>query len=71
MAHRPSSRFLVFTGLIIFFLFFIAYFRQEAPLSPEARAPGHVDKTIPNMVISKEMLEGDVVMPKLGNATAK
>jgi len=68
MAHRPSSRFLVVIGLVVFFLLFIVYFRQEPPLSPEARAPGHVGEKIPNVVISNEMLDGDVVMPKLGNA---
>ena len=71
MAARPPSRILILTSLIVAFFLFIFLFRQQAPLSPEARAPGHLDKLGANVAIDADMLAGEGIMPKLGNETAK
>ncbi|PGH11418.1 hypothetical protein AJ79_04919 [Helicocarpus griseus UAMH5409] len=71
MAHRPTSRSFLFVGLALFFIFTLTYLRQSSPLSPEARAPGHVDRSMPNVEITDKMLQGGVVMQKMGNETAK
>ncbi|EEH06364.1 thiol oxidase [Histoplasma capsulatum G186AR] len=71
MAHRPTSRLFLFIGLALFFVLTLTFLRQNSPLSPEARAPGHVDRTIPNVEISDKMLHGAVVTSKMGNETAK
>ncbi|PGH26454.1 hypothetical protein AJ80_01953 [Polytolypa hystricis UAMH7299] len=71
MAHRPNSRLVITTGLVVFFILTLAFFRHQSPASPATRAPGHVDKSFPNVDISESMLHGEVVMPKLGNETAK
>ncbi|EEP79693.1 FAD-linked sulfhydryl oxidase ERV2 [Uncinocarpus reesii 1704] len=72
MATRPTSRLFAITGIVVFFILTLTYFRQQAPLSPEARAPGHFGKPLPGAGgISDKMLQGNIVMPKLGNATAK
>ena len=70
MAHRPSTRLLFLIGVIVFFLLSVTYFRREAAPGPEHVAPDRTEKTAP-VVITNEMLEGDVVMPMLGNATVK
>lgn len=71
MTHRPTSRLFLFIGLALFFVLTLTFLRQNSPLSPEARAPGHVDRTIPNVEISDKMLHGAVVTSKMGNETAK
>ncbi|OAX79939.1 hypothetical protein ACJ72_05739 [Emergomyces africanus] len=71
MAHRPTSRLFIFIGFTLFFILTLAYLRQNSPLSPEARAPGHVDRTIPNVEITEKMLQGGVVTSKMGNETAR
>ncbi|KAL2372876.1 hypothetical protein RJ035_004050 [Blastomyces gilchristii] len=71
MAHRPTSRLFLFIGLAFFFILTLAFLRQGSPLSPEARAPGHVDRTIPNVEITDKMLQGGVVSSKMGNETAR
>ncbi|KAK2745571.1 hypothetical protein FQN57_003696 [Myotisia sp. PD_48] len=70
MAHRSVPRIFILTGLAVFFLLTIAFFRQSPP-SPEARAPGHIWKSLPNLDISESMLRGNTIMPELGNQTAK
>ncbi|KMU91559.1 hypothetical protein CIHG_09369 [Coccidioides immitis H538.4] len=71
MATRPTSRLFVLTGMVVFFILTITFFRQPAPLSPKLRAPGHLGKSLPSVDVSDRMLEGNIVMPQLGNATAK
>ncbi|OJD18069.1 hypothetical protein AJ78_01899 [Emergomyces pasteurianus Ep9510] len=71
MAHRPASRLFLFIGLTLFFILTLFFLRQSSPLSPEARAPGHVDRTIPNVEITDKMLQGEVVTSKMGNETAR
>ncbi|WEW56786.1 flavin-linked sulfhydryl oxidase [Emydomyces testavorans] len=71
MAMRPTSRLFVLTGMIVFFILTITFFQRQDPLSPKARAPGHLGKPLPVGDISDRMLGGSVVMPKLGNETAK
>ncbi|KAI2149587.1 hypothetical protein LOY89_002054 [Ophidiomyces ophidiicola] len=58
--------------MAVFFILTVTYFRQNGPLSPAVRAPGHWGKSTPtDGDISQEALQGNVVMPKLGNETAK
>lgn len=71
MAARPPSRILLLTSLTLVFLLFVLVFRQQTPLSPEARAPGHLDKHGANVALDADMLAGEAIMPKLGNETAK
>ncbi|KAK2755560.1 hypothetical protein FQN54_006500 [Arachnomyces sp. PD_36] len=74
MATRPPSRVIILTSIVAVFLFLIYIFRQQAPLSPEARAPGHLGGNgngNGNGAIDSSILEGEGIMPKLGNETAK
>ncbi|KAF3491420.1 FAD-linked sulfhydryl oxidase ERV2 [Arthroderma uncinatum] len=73
LSHRPASRFFILTGLAVFFILTISFFRVS-PMSPESRAPGHLTqpKQIPNDVdVTKSMLLGNSIMPTLENKTAK
>ncbi|EEH35085.2 FAD-linked sulfhydryl oxidase ALR [Paracoccidioides lutzii Pb01] len=68
---RPTSRLFIVIGLGLFFILTLTFLRQSSPLSPATRAPGHFDRTIPNVEITDKMLQGPVVMEKMGNETAK
>lgn len=68
--HHLTTRIIISTILAISLLL-ILFAKPEGPPSPAVRAPGHIDKHAPKGPIPKEMLKGDVVMPHLGNATAK
>ncbi|KAK2858380.1 hypothetical protein FQN49_004788 [Arthroderma sp. PD_2] len=73
LSHRPASRFFILTGLAVFFILTISFFRVS-PVSPESRAPGHLSKPMPmpkDADLAKSMLEGDSIMPALENSTAK
>lgn len=68
---RTTPRVFLATMLAAFFLLTLSFFHQPSPPSPAVRAPGHVDPTPVQARVSDEMLGGGVVMPHLGNATAK
>jgi FAD-linked sulfhydryl oxidase len=71
MVARPTTRLLMVGSLAAFFLIYALFFFREGPPSPAIRAPGHLDKTSANLLIKDDILKGSVVMPKLGNETAK
>ncbi|OJJ42909.1 hypothetical protein ASPZODRAFT_1236947 [Penicilliopsis zonata CBS 506.65] len=70
MANRQLTRRIFAAGAIAIFLLFILFIQPNGPPSPAVRAPGHIDKSAPSLV-KEDMLKGEVVMPKLGNETAK
>ncbi|CAL5868398.1 uncharacterized protein PFLUO_LOCUS2623 [Penicillium psychrofluorescens] len=72
MASRQITRRIAISAAISLFLIFFLFIRPHGPPSPAVRAPGHIDHSAaPGITIHDDMLKGDVVMPKLGNATAK
>jgi len=71
MAKPPTPRLVLVSAIALVFIIFILFFEPQGPPSPAARAPGHLDKSPANFVIDDEILKGGVVMPKLGNETAK
>ncbi|KAL1964498.1 hypothetical protein VTN77DRAFT_6924 [Rasamsonia byssochlamydoides] len=71
MAARPTTRLLLFSAIAVFFLVYLIFLHPEGPPSPAKRAPGHLEKASTNFVIEDDILKGTVVMPKLGNETAK
>lgn len=71
MAARPTARFLLLTSLALVFILFVFVFRLYTPLTPQARAPGPLDKLGANVAVNEDMLAGESFMPKLGNETAK
>ncbi|KAL1979916.1 hypothetical protein VTN96DRAFT_4982 [Rasamsonia emersonii] len=71
MAARPTARVFLISVVVVFFLVDIIFLRPQGPPSPASRAPGHLDKSLPNLEIDDDILKGNVVMPKLGNETAK
>lgn len=71
MANRQLTRRIIITSILATFLLIILYARPEGPPSPAVRAPGHIDRHSPKGPIDKDMLKGEVVMPHLGNETAK
>lgn len=71
MANRQLTRRILLSIFLAIFFIFILFSRPEGPPSPAVRAPGHIDKSTPKGPISKEILKGEVVMPHLGNETAK
>ncbi|PYH40831.1 flavin-linked sulfhydryl oxidase ERV2 [Aspergillus saccharolyticus JOP 1030-1] len=71
MAHRQITRQLLVGASITIFLIFLFFIQPQGPPSPAVRAPGHLDKSAPAVVSKDDLIKGEVVMPKLGNATAK
>ncbi|PYI35666.1 FAD dependent sulfhydryl oxidase Erv2 [Aspergillus indologenus CBS 114.80] len=71
MAHRQITRQLLAGACITIFLIFLFIIQPQGPPSPAIRAPGHLDKSAPAVVSKDDLIKGEVVMPKLGNATAK
>lgn len=72
MATRQITRRIAISASISLFLIFFLFIRPHGPPSPAVRAPGHIDHSAaPGITIHDDMLKGEVVMPKLGNATAK
>ncbi|KAL4796673.1 ERV/ALR sulfhydryl oxidase domain-containing protein [Aspergillus venezuelensis] len=68
MANRQiTRRILISTSILIFFLF-ILFIQPYGPPSPAVRAPGHLEKT---QSVKEDLIKGDIVMPRLGNETAK
>ncbi|KAL2009993.1 hypothetical protein VTN00DRAFT_5800 [Thermoascus crustaceus] len=71
MAKPPTPRLVLVSAIALVFIIFVLFFEPQGPPSPAARAPGHLEKSSTNFVVEDEMLKGGVVMPKLGNETAK
>jgi len=80
MSNHPRLRvrLVLVSGLAItFIIYFLFFLLPSGPDSPSVRAPGHLDKTSSssensaNTKIADDLLKGSVVMPKLGNETAK
>lgn len=71
MGNRPTIRLILVGAIFVTFMIFMLFWLPQGPPSPATRAPGHLEKSTPNVVVKDEMLKGEVVMPKLGNETAK
>lgn len=73
MANRQITRRIAISAVISILLIFFLFIRPQGPPSPAIRAPGHIthNAASPGIIIQEETLKGDIVMPKLGNATAK
>lgn len=68
MANRQITRRILISASILLFFLFILFIQPHGPPSPAVRAPGHLDKTTP---VKNDITEGEIVMPRLGNETAK
>ncbi|PWY67776.1 FAD dependent sulfhydryl oxidase Erv2 [Aspergillus eucalypticola CBS 122712] len=71
MANRQITRRILISTAIAVFLLFVFFIRPEGPPSPAIRAPGHLEKATQAVVSKDDLTKGEVVMPRLGNATAK
>ncbi|KAI9924057.1 hypothetical protein MW887_007296 [Aspergillus wentii] len=71
MASRQITRRIFISAAIAITLTFFLFIQPQGPPSPAIRAPGHIDKSAPNVLIKDDMLKGEVVMSRLGNETAK
>ncbi|CRG91133.1 FAD-linked sulfhydryl oxidase ERV2 [Talaromyces islandicus] len=74
MAARPTTRLIFLSTFALFFMFYFVFMQPKAPDSPATRAPGHLmdAKSLSgNLALSEDVLKGQVIMPKLGNETAK
>lgn len=74
MAARPTTRLVFLSTFALFFIFYFVFVQPKAPDSPATRAPGHLmdAKSLSgNLALSEDVLNGQVIMPKLGNETAK
>lgn len=68
MANRQITRRILISASILVFFLFVLFIQPYGPPSPAVRAPGHLDKTTP---VQDDLKKGDIVMPRLGNETAK
>ncbi|KAJ5166734.1 FAD-linked sulfhydryl oxidase ERV2 [Penicillium canariense] len=74
MANRQMTRRIAISAAISICLVFFLFIRPQGPPSPAVRAPGHLSHgAAPSsgITIQEDTLKGAVVMPKLGNETAK
>lgn len=74
MANRQITRRIVISAAIAVCLVFFLFVRPQGPPSPAVRAPGHIAHNAmaaPGITIQEDTLKGPVMMPKLGNETAK
>jgi hypothetical protein len=53
---------------ILIFILFVLFIQPYGPPSPAVRAPGHLEKA---PQVKDDLIKGDIVMPRLGNETAK
>ncbi|KAL2861030.1 flavin-linked sulfhydryl oxidase ERV2 [Aspergillus lucknowensis] len=68
MANRQITRRILISASILVFFLFILFIQPYGPPSPTVRAPGHLER-VPN--VNDDLIKGDIVMPRLGNETAK
>lgn len=71
MANRHITRRILLGAAVSIFLLFVFFVRPQGPPSPAIRAPGHLEKASHSTLTKDDMVKGEVVMPKLGNETAK
>lgn len=74
MANRSMTRRIAISIVISICLVFFLFIRPQGPPSPAVRAPGHIAHgraPASGITIQDDTLKGAVIMPKLGNATAK
>ncbi|KAB8238681.1 flavin-linked sulfhydryl oxidase ERV2 [Aspergillus alliaceus] len=71
MANRHITRRILLGAAVSVFLLFIFFVRPQGPPSPAIRAPGHLEKSPHSTLTKDDIVKGEVVMPKLGNETAK
>jgi hypothetical protein len=74
MANRQMTRRIAISAVIAICLVFFLFINPQGPPSPAVRAPGHIAHGAApgsGITIQEDTLKGAVVMPKLGNATAK
>lgn len=74
MANRQMTRRIAISTVISICLVFFLFIRPQGPPSPAVRAPGHLSHSAmpaSGITIQEDTLKGAVIMPKLGNATAK
>ncbi|KAJ6120453.1 hypothetical protein N7523_004733 [Penicillium sp. IBT 18751x] len=73
MANRQITRRIAISAAIAICLLFFLFIRPQGPPSPAVRAPGHISHNPPasGITIQEDTLKGAVVMPRLGNETAK
>ncbi|KAJ5682164.1 FAD-linked sulfhydryl oxidase ERV2 [Penicillium macrosclerotiorum] len=73
MANRQITRRIAISAVISICFVVFLFVRPQGPPSPAVRAPGHISHAAPapGISIQEDTLKGPVVMPKLGNATAK
>lgn len=71
MANRQITRRVLIGAAIAVFLLLVFFIQPYGPPSPAVRAPGHIDKSAPDITITEEMLKGEVMASKMGNETAK
>lgn len=73
MGPRPTTRLVFLSTLALFFILYFVFLQPNGPASPATRAPGHLmDAKSAGLVgVDEDVLKGQVIMPKLGNETAK
>ncbi|KAL2858757.1 FAD dependent sulfhydryl oxidase Erv2 [Aspergillus pseudodeflectus] len=68
MANRQITRRILISASILIFILFVLFIQPYGPPSPAVRAPGHLEKA---PQVKDDLIKGDIVMPRLGNETAK
>lgn len=71
MAARPTTRLIFLSTFALIFIFYVAFVQPKGPDSPATRAPGHLMDAKSSLALDEDVLKGQVIMPKLGNETAK
>jgi len=70
MAARPTTRLVFLSTFALLFIFYFVFVQPKGPDSLAMRAPGHLMEA-KNLALDEDVLKGQVIMPKLGNETAK
>lgn len=70
MANRLSGRRILISIPIVIFIIFILFIGPNSPQSP-VRVPNNLGKAASSVLVKDDLTKGEVVMPKLGNETAK
>ncbi|PLB36611.1 flavin-linked sulfhydryl oxidase ERV2 [Aspergillus candidus] len=71
MANRHITRRILLSAIGLLFFLFLFFVRPQGPPSPAIRAPGHLDHSAAAKLTKDDLTRGEVVMPRLGNETAK
>ncbi|KAG2412533.1 FAD-linked sulfhydryl oxidase ERV2 [Aspergillus terreus] len=70
MANRLSGRRILISIPIVIFIIFILFVGPNSPQSP-VRVSNNLGKAASSVLVKDDLTKGEVVMPKLGNETAK